>query len=657
MTQKVTRKFNLFFAHLFSDVGIKVNMSYFLKLPALLLLGCILCDIHAQTDDIGQDLEDIADHESLSERYPDWTIECLESELLEQVQEYLLAYGPLYDWEELFRIEGIKPRHVECLYSSFGDHIQMRHSTTSSLRVRIRHDVRPISGSVKMGVDQYGRMEGTIKNIHLFYQWENDRNEWKSTKSNLFDFDSGHIQIYNRKQNLMVILGDYSLSHGQGLLAYHGLFASPSAGMGNLIRSSGKISGYRSKTESGFYRGLAFTRTFTKARGLKDFSFWSSISPLDANLKIHENKTYWQSIDLSGDHGSVSAQQRKGSLTWSSIGARAELQLINWNFDILYRRDIFDHPFDPIPGNGSFRSGLPSFRTRNSYSISNSGQWGTVTSWGEWAIQEMGGRAWLQGLSLPVASDWNLGLIIRHANKRFYTPFGGAFFKRNPPRNEWGWHLMTEGKLTPGIRILSYWNVWFFPGIRYLHDRPDHGMRWFISLNHTKKRAYTFSFQTLIDRDAVRIDRLVEDQFSGIKEIMRIRIHYEHLLGKDGRISGRVEMSGDRKSNFRNFGSLAYGDIVYKPLGKRFRLAARLTWTQIPDYDLRISAFENDILGRFRIAAFSENAFHSSISFRFDLLRALKVDLHTRAVFSNSQVSSTPIWNHSIQVQYTIQKE
>src|SRR5690606_3574703 len=178
---------------------------------------------------------------------------------------------------------------IICLHENFGPIVQNKiRISEDQFNIRIRHDIRPVGETRKHGVDQYGRIQYARNNSQWFFQWETDRDEWGTLQGVRPDFISGHGMIKSRNGRFKITLGDFRLSHGQGLIAYAGLFASPGAGTGALIRTYNTAGGYRSKTESGFYRGISI-ESHGKKNNLNTLGLWVSNAPLDASLKIDEN--------------------------------------------------------------------------------------------------------------------------------------------------------------------------------------------------------------------------------------------------------------------------------------------------------------------------------------------------------------------------------
>jgi len=626
------------------------------QLPQILLLTLTLCVRSiAQVESFSEELPVDFSEDQIEEGLPAWAFTCFEIELYERVGFYLQNNVSLKDWEELFRVEGVTIEHIICLHENFGPIVQNKiRFSEDQFNIRIRHDIRPVDETRKPGVDQYGRIQYARNNSQWFVQWETDRDEWATIQGVRPDFISGHGMIKSRNGRFKLTLGDFRLSHGQGLIAYAGLFASPGAGTGALIRTHNTAGGYRSKTESGFYRGISI-ESHSKKNNLNTLGVWVSNAPLDASLKINENREYWQSLDLSGQHATASQRQKKGSLKWRSVGMYKSFQLRKIHVTTTFRNDKYSAPF--FPGSEYFRAGLPEYDNQYTGILSHHGNWGPVALWGEMAFQSTGGKALIQGLSVPLGNSWELAGIARWANPSFHAPLSGAFFKRSPPRNELGGYLSIAGPISTKMRMQIYWNHWQFKGVRYLHDRPGKGARLVANLEYKVRKVLKMNLQTLVERDEQRLSDAGRDPASRYKELLRTRLHLEYLKSRNFKYRARVELSANPRSATRSAGILHYWDVIFKPLMSAFRLNARVTWTQIPDYNLRISAFENDVLGRFRITAFSSNALHFSFSTRYKFNANLTIDLNNRVSIESGNLNASKVWNHSIQLQYRLAKD
>lgn len=607
----------------------------------------------SQIDLLDLEQGSIENRPSLSDDLPEWYTVCLDETLISKVEYYFTRHGGISDWEELFRIDGINLSHIECLYANFGAVEQHEEYSPSKFRLRIRHDYRPLDGDTSYGVDQYGQISWLSPNKELFFQWETDRAEWTNrSPAKPADYASGYISVSGLPMGCDILLGDFAIGHGQGLISYAGLFASPGAGAANLIRVGRGIRGYRSKTESGFQRGACMKMEIGRKK-VHSLSLWYSRSPLDAKLLGNENNSFWQTLDLSGDHSSSEGLQKKAALRWTSSGGTIRYSLKRGTLYGMIRTDAFSSPFDP--GDQIFRAGLPKYSKQASASMAFDGKLGKLTTWGEIASQSTGGTAFLLGWSRPINSKMSITSIARYANASYHAPFSGGFFKRNPPRNESGFFFSLEARPNSNWKLNSYWNTWFFPGVRYLFDTPTSGMRFFISVTHTKRRAHQSSLQWLLEKDEDPDIQPILFLKRSYRLLSRFRFHYEKTPNKNWRIMMRLEFSGDPRLWGKQFGHLLYWDLLYQPLESRWRLTGRFTWADIASYDWRISAFESDVLGRFRIYTYSAQMLGFNFSARRKFSDLLTLDWSSKLLLPSD--FSSPIWNHSLQLQFGFSSE
>jgi hypothetical protein len=615
---------------------------------------CLAVPIGAQEDWLEySELSGNTEVEELLQGLPDWGSDCLNAQWLLVIADYEASYGPINDWEELYRIPGIEPFQIQCLYEKYGQRYTTTSSNGSQLVARLRHDFRPLRSGKEYGTDQYGRVQFTNPRIQLFFQWETDREEWAIGNPFIPDFLSGYIRLKRKNSNSEWLIGDFSMHHGQGLVSYAGLFASPSAGLNQLIRVGKGINGYRSKIESGFYRGVAYSTSVDRRRRV-NISLWASAAPLDASLKGDSLSRYWQSLDMSGFHRTETELEKKGALSWYSTGASASVPIGSIDASLVIRTDHFSHPF--YPGDDLFRAGLPGYSDRQTIQLAHHGNLGVLSTWGETAWQTGGGFATLHGVSHPLTSSWSYGIIGRYASSSFYAPFSGGFFKRTPPRNEWGGFFTVSGKLYAGVTVNAFCNIWHFPGIRYLFDRPVEGSRSVLIINWSKRKRFRTQLQLLYQRESQQ-QYEIGPYSSRYNNLLRCRFHYERTLNTTWRLSGRWEISSRPGEIRSGSGQLVFWDCVYNPMQSPWRIATRVSWSAVPDYTLRISAFEYDVLGRFRIQAFSNEAIHHSLSLRYKTRFGLTVDLSGRAIYAGDFHEKRPQWNASLQLQYRLERE
>lgn len=625
---------------------------------AILITSCFIFllkgMVSGQSLFIEPDPESVNTTEIEDDALPNWILYCFEPELHMPIMKYLSDHGPIADWEELFRIKGVTIDHIICLYEERGSVTSTGFNPSSKkLLFRLRHDIRPLDKNGGYGIDQYGRIH--YKNSYkdeVFFQWEHDRGEWNKEHTRFPDYISGYFQKRFTNKKWELLLGDFNLSWGQGLLAYSGLFASPGAGIQHLIRVNNGYFGNRSKIETGFYRGIAL-KFQPGAKGRDKGLIWYSRSSINTSLKQEgRDEQYWQSVDRSGDHSTASSKLKRKAVQWQSTGTMYTFENNRLNMCLALRRDRFSH--DYYPGDVSYRSGLPIYGEIYSGSISYDANMDHITLWGEYALQNTLGYAFLQGLSMPLSPEWKAGIITRYANRRFHAVFGSPFFKRSPPHNEWGIYYTIEGNPAKGILIRAYWNYWNFPGVRYLFDNPSSGMRCAISLTKRKRKHYQVSLQLIWDSDRFKRNITTVNALEPFTQRIRCRMHFDKNIASHSNLKLRMEFAGNPLNWLRSNSRLIYVNYVFKPMQSPWKIATRITWSDIDNYDHRIAAFESDVLGRFRINSYFRKEVHTSISLRYKFRFGLTIDLYSRYIFQDKTQENLLPWSHTIQLQYRL---
>ena len=73
------------------------------------------------------------------------------------------------------------------------------------------------------------------------------------------DYFSWHVYVKPERLVETIVVGDYQVQFGQGLVAWQGLSLGKSSEVQQFFRRGAGIRPYSSSGESGFNRGLAFT--------------------------------------------------------------------------------------------------------------------------------------------------------------------------------------------------------------------------------------------------------------------------------------------------------------------------------------------------------------------------------------------------------------
>ncbi len=164
------------------------------------------------------------------------------------------------------------------------------------------------------------------KNIQLGFHSENDPQEINFHKENSFDFSSFYFSIETK--NTQLILGDFHVNYGQGLISWTGWSSYKNIGLSQIQKLNNGYSPYRSFDENKYYRGIAITKRFHQ---VELFGFFSRKS-IDAKLNNDLGATQITSFPITGLHVTNNERSSRKKVSESSYSFGLEYAKNNWTF-------------------------------------------------------------------------------------------------------------------------------------------------------------------------------------------------------------------------------------------------------------------------------------------------------------------------------------
>ncbi|MCX6163773.1 MAG: helix-hairpin-helix domain-containing protein [Ignavibacteriae bacterium] len=202
-------------------------------------------------------------------------------------------------------------------------------------RSRFQQDLQTKEGY--LSGDYHGSKAKIYNQLYFLYSKEkyilkgNLTIEKDPGENNLMDFSSGYLELKNYKYVRNAVIGDYSLTFGQGLGMWSGLgFSKGSASVDPVKKRGRGISGYSSVNESQFFRGAAADVNYKNF----DFLFFYSNNYFDASIDTSLNEI--SSFYFDGYHRTISENNRKNSAKELLFGSRAYYSNENIRIGVTY---------------------------------------------------------------------------------------------------------------------------------------------------------------------------------------------------------------------------------------------------------------------------------------------------------------------------------
>ncbi|GAB2958029.1 helix-hairpin-helix domain-containing protein [Hymenobacter coalescens] len=421
-----------------------------------------------------------------------------------------------------------------------------------------------------------------------------------------FDYYTAHFGLFDRGRLKSVVVGDYQLQFGQGLLLSSGLQVGKGAEtVTTLRRSNVGVRPYSSVLETAFFRGAAATVALVPALKLTGFA---SRKRIDATLRGADEPDaafdeFASGLIITGFHRTPTELANRqslretvtgGDLTFAPGSGRLSLGLTAVN-------TLFSQPLQKRaePYNQYEFSGRHNLAVGAHYAYG----WRNVSLFGETARSRSGGVGTVNGLLASLGSDVDASVLYRHYSRDFHTLYGNALGENTRNINESGLYLGLKVRPIARWELSAYYDQFRFPWLRYQVGAPSTGYDWLLRVAFSPTK--TSQLYAQIRTRVKAYDAAGTRPMPMPEPVLRRSLLLFYDTSPTPSLSLRTRVQGVRYREDRGpvrTGYLLAQDATVQPW-QRLRLTARYALFDTDDYDTRQYAYEQDVLYAFSIPA------------------------------------------------------
>ncbi|MDA3953734.1 MAG: helix-hairpin-helix domain-containing protein [Bacteroidales bacterium] len=488
----------------------------------------------------------------------------------------------------------------------------------------------------------YTKYKYNYKNkIYFGFTAEKDPGEEFFTGNNKsgFDYYSGHLQINNIGIIKTLSLGDYQAKFGQGLVLWSEYGFGKTPAVLNIRKKAQGLKKYSSTSENIFMRGVGTTIA------LKDLELtvFYSQKNIDANISDSLNNAISDvsSLQISGIHSipseiidedAIGEQIIGGNITYNHSNFKVGITALNYQYTANLQKNIT--PENQFDFRGDQNSNL---------SIDYQFSFLNFNFFGEEAISESGGKAFLNGMLINLAPQISLSALHRHYDKDYQTNFGNAFAESSGNSNESGLYFGIVVHPIKHWKITGYFDNYKFQWIKFGIDAPSSGNDWFMQVDYNPLRTLSMYFKIKNEVKQVNqystsgIDKLVN------KGNFKIRFHLNSRINEQLTLKNRIETSKFSEENEKaDYGYLVYQDIFYVFKKAPLSFNVRFAIFDTDSYHSRIYAYESDILYAFSIPAYYSKGTRTYLNLKYSISDFMDIWLrYAQTYYSNIDVISS----------------
>lgn len=449
----------------------------------------------------------------------------------------------------------------------------------------------PFGSMLKYKLSRGNRLQAGIT-------FENDPGEGYFTRNQKtgFDFVSAHISVTTERFLRRIILGDFRLQWGQGLVAWGG-FASGKSDMAIGNEKSGKgFAAYTSTDENNYLRGIAVSVCPLK-NVIVDVFF--SGKKTDGNITsadtLAEEDLLSVALYESGYHRNNTECNKKHSLKELTTGVA-----LRWNtawFKVGMNGLYYDFTPALIPGGRIYQryndSGDKRWLASLDYKTSLQGFY----LFGETAFSDNGAFATVNGLR--AGTSFISGCVLyRRYDKRYVSRYAAGFGEYSGTSNEEGFYCGLDLSPVRNLKLNLYYDWFHFFSARYGSTIPGAG--WELlgeAVYQHKNIEHGFRYKYEIRPEDIK----------GGLSVQRAKSEYRYQFGyQSGLLELRTRFSVTQyhKHLVREHGFMVYQDVIYTTRRSNFKMQCRLGWFDTDSYQSRIYAYENNVLYGYSFPAF-----------------------------------------------------
>ena len=430
------------------------------------------------------------------------------------------------------------------------------------------------------------------------------------------DFLAGHIAISNFGNLKNLVIGDFNLQAGQGLVFSSGLGFGKSGEVILPIKMPSKgVTPYASVNENAYKRGiiasyavkrLYFTAFVSRLR-IDGGTITNDSIENDINGVISSGEST-SSFQLGGYHRTYSELKNRKNVSETSYGGRIEYKGKSFRIGTSHSFQQYSVPIQPSPNyyNSYYFSGDKNMLN----GVDFDWVYQNFNLFGEIARSKSGGLGMVYGLMAALSSKVDLALHYRNYAPNFQTQHSFAFGESpRTPRNERGFYTGLRIKPTSKWMISTYFDRFSFPQNRFGTAYYSGGYEYLAQIDYVIRKGTQIYVRFKSEH---KEKNATSDFYNAAQPLYylvpiqntHLRVHFQTQVSKEIMLRSRAEASwykGTDQQLVRGF--MVYQDFFWH-LTQKMKVSGRYAIFDVQDYNARIYAFETTMPGDFQIPSY-----------------------------------------------------
>jgi len=470
----------------------------------------------------------------------------------------------------------------------------------------------PSSGTDSTGVRYVLRLNHSSKRYSYGLTAENDPWEhFTLHKAAGADFVSAHL-MYNGKGLLSrLIVGDYSLRFGEGLVI------SNSSWQGSWLTSPSFASGrevtdaYTSTDENNFFRGVAAvasSATYSAA-------LFISSNSIDARIRFAaDSSRYVSNLVTGGLHNTPSGLAARNTLTENTAGIHLTAGGEKIRGGVTLAATRFSLPFIP---DTSAAEDLYKFRGRHLLNMGADFRAGTgkLFCFGEAGFSFPGSWAAVTGIRALPDGRITFNLSARYLSPRYHVFHSNIYSSGSTVSNEMGIAGNIHIEAAKHLFVSAGADIYRFPWLRYRSSSPSTGARSELKIEYTPSDRLTLRGSWSLIQHQYDVNDDTGIAGIEIKKRMQTSLLGAWAPSESVTLTSRIVLCHLPETHENGY--LLCQDISYSL--KKVKVWLRYSLFNTPGWDTRLYAYENDLLQNFSIPALYGDGMRTYLMLQWDV--------------------------------------
>ncbi len=417
-----------------------------------------------------------------------------------------------------------------------------------------------------------------------------------------YDHYSGYVDVRLNAKKDRLIIGDYLLNAGEGLVFGGGLHLGKGSSTITSVKNIGAdLRPISASSPIGYLRGLS--AKFQLSKQFQLIPFYSNTHH-DASIKTSDEGPYFSSINASGLHRDFDDFKGKGNLNRQLFGFIISRTWKQLQVGVTHSEVIFNIPYRPIEElRNAFLPSGANFKATSIFADVHLGNSWVFSEWARTGFKSWGG---VVGMIKPMGKSFDFSVHLRGYSPSFYSVLSNSLSEKTSLNGEFGSYFGWKWNVSKSVELASYLDVFRFPWLYYQSSAPSSGREWLSIMDWKVSNNFTLSLRWR--KELKFLDSKMEGLLISTPELRdktnnRLMITYKP--SREWTIQSRIQTNTINHSMETSKGALVSFETTHSK--GRGQMSGRVMSFTIDEYQNREYIYEKEPWSAFSIPAFQGN--------------------------------------------------